>query len=416
MDPKTKDAAIFRAMLRRDNWQRFGPTVQGVLWTNASLRTIYEHLADLHSKTEHDLTPTDVLLYLESVRPEGDSVVALAHQFIDLAPEVHTDVLKECIRESAARGLSLHAAQSILGSVNDGGFDPSIARALLDEAVAAGNTDVASDQILDLIDSGLASLELDRPNLCSLGLGDRLDAAVGGGVAASELCVFLAGPKRGKTTLLSHIGTQAGLRGQRVMHVTLENPPQMCARRYDSALTGLDYYGLRTNPQVLPRARQRITDAGGFVKIVNWQYQDRSPEEIIPLVCEVGGVDLVIIDYLQLMSPDQTKGMSKWQKNHLFSKLGKDTCRLGAELQVPIISAWQSNRVGAAEETMNEIHVAESWDITQHASSIVGMSASTEERSRGMLRIHTLLTRYSARPGSVRYKVDLEKNQFMEDK
>lgn len=200
------------------------------------------------------------------------------------------------------------------------------------------------------------------------------------------------------------------------MHVTLENPPQMCARRYDSALTGLDYYGLRTNPQVLPRARQRITDAGGFVKIVNWQYQDRSPEEIIPLVCEVGGVDLVIIDYLQLMSPDQTKGMSKWQKNHLFSKLGKDTCRLGAELQVPIISAWQSNRVGAAEETMNEIHVAESWDITQHASSIVGMSASTEERSRGMLRIHTLLTRYSARPGSVRYKVDLEKNQFMEDK
>lgn len=416
MDPKTKDAAIFRAMLGRDNWQRFGPAVQGVLWTNTNLRTIYGHLADLHEKTEHDLTPADALLYLESVRPEGDSVVALAHQFIDLAPEVHTDVLKECIRESAARGLSLHAAQSILGSVNVEGFDPSVARALLDDAVAAGNADVATDKILDLVDSGAASLELDRPNLCSLGLGDRLDNAVGGGVAASELCIFLAGSKRGKTTLLSHIGTQAGLRGQRVMHVTLENPPQMCARRYDSALTGMDYLGLVTNPHMLPRGRQRITDAGGFVKIVNWQYEERSPEEIIPLVHEVGGIDLLILDYLKLMSPNHTKSMNRWEKRHLFSKLGMDTCLLGAQLGIPIISAWQANRDGSAAETVTEFDVAESWDILQHASTVLGISANEEERFRGTLRLHTLLTRYSARPGSVRYRVDLEKNQFKEDK
>jgi hypothetical protein len=415
MDPKTKDAAIFRAMLRRDNWKRFGPAVRGVLWTNTNLRTIYGHLGDLHDRTEHDLTAADAVLYLESVRPEGDAIVSLVRQFVDMAPEVSDDVLKECIRESAARGISLHAAQSILGNIHGDEFDPAIARDMLNEAVDAGKADTAADTILDLRDSGLASLELDRPNLCSLGLGDKLDYVVGGGVAAGELCIFLAGPKRGKTSLLSYIGAQAGLRGQQVMHVTLENPPQMCARRYDSALTGYDYDTLVVNSHVLPMARARITDTGGSVKIVNWQHEERSPNEIIPLVHEVGGVSVIIIDYLQLMIPDRTKGASRWERRHLFSKLGKDTCRLGAELGVPIISAWQTNRDGAAAETVSEYDVAESWDVLQHASTVIGISANEEERSIGRMRLHSLLTRYRNTPGSVRYKVNLERNQFKVD-
>lgn len=412
MDTKTKDAAVFRAMLNRDSWQRFGAAVQNVLWTNTNLRTIFGHLADLHDKTSHNLTPDEALLYLESVRPEGDAAVSLAHQFMDVAPEISDDVLRECIRESAARGLSLHAAQSILGELqNSNDFDPSAAHAIMREAVEAHSADAVHGRILDLMESGVADIAVDRPLMATFGFGERLDYCAGGGTAAGEVSVIIAGAKKGKTTALSKTGLENALLGRKVLHITLENPPLMCARRYDSGLTGLDYRGLTANSHVAPRARKRIEEAGGFVKIVNWQYEDRSPSEIVPLVRETEA-DLVLIDYLQLMSPDRTKGMNRWEKRHLLSKLGKDTCRAATELRLPIITAWQSNREGAARDTVSALDVAESWDTVQHATTILGISASDEEKHIGRLRVHTLLTRYSSTPGSVRFKVDLEKNTW----
>ena len=410
MNLKTRDAAIFKALCRRDNWVRHSTTVHNVLWLNTDLRRLHSHLKKLHEIGAADLTVGEVQTYINSIEPDS-SLVHLVSTFVE-APDMSEAVLWEAIRQSAARGLSYQAAQQILENHLSVDFNPKDASELLTQANEAFAISDGA-RVLDLDDSGLPDLETDRPNICSLGLGRRLDYLIGGGVAASELCIFLAGPKRGKTTLLSYIGTQAGLRGQRVMHITLENPPQMTCRRYDSALTGLNYEELIANAHILPAQRARITNAGGCVKVVNWQYEERSPSEIIPLVKEFG-IDVVILDYLQLMIPDRSKAFSRKEQRHLYSKLGKDICRVGAELQVPVISAWQANREGAAADTVSEYDVAESWDIMQHASSIIGISANQAEKAAGLRRIHTLLLRYSDKRGSVQYNTNLERNKWEE--
>lgn len=409
------DAAVFKALLQHKRWKRCGHAVREVLWTNTNLRTLYGYLSDLHARTTTDLGIDEVRVYLESVRPPGDALVSLVEEYAG-APDINDEVLNESIREATTRGLAIKAAKGILETCMQPHFDPTVAHSILGDAVEAAATDANSSRILNLSDAGVPSFTVDRPNICSLGLGSKLDAAVGGGVAASELCIFLAGPKRGKTSLLSFIGTQAALRGQRVMHITLENPPQMCARRYDSALTGLDYHGLISNQHMLKPAHARIEEAGGSVHIVNWQYEERSPGEILPLVSEVGGIDVLIIDYLQLMLPDRSKMFSKREQRHLFSKLGKDMCRVGAELHIPTISAWQVNREGSQAETVNEHDISESWDILQHASAAIGISMNREEFLQGVVRLHTLRARYNATPASVKYNVNLDRNQFTEVK
>lgn len=409
MPPQTRDAAIFKALLVRENWLQYGPMVRRVLWLSTNLRQLYRHLGDLHERTTGDLTIEDVAVYVGSV---DDSLAVLVRKFEE-APPINDEVLREFIKQSAARSLSFQAAEHIMAKHMDHDFDPSVAADMLQDARNAIDSGAQSKLVLDLQDSGEPDLALDRPNLQSLGLSTRLDQLVGGGVAAGEVCVFLAGPKRGKTSLLSYIGAMAGLKGQRVLHFTLENPPQMAARRYDSALLGYNYNELLMNPMKLQRARLRISEAGGFCKIINWQYQEKSPAEITPFAREYGA-DLIIVDYLQKMVPNGTKTYGRWEKRHLFDKLGNDICQVAADLGVGIVTAWQTNREGDAADTVTEHHVSESWSIMQHASTIIGVSAVSGERRENLRRIHTLLSRYSDKQGSVRFDVDLERNQWKE--
>ena len=411
MNLKTRDAAIFKALCRRKHWLKYGVAVREVLWVNTDLRRLYQHLAKLYELAEgRNLTLEEVRVYVDAVEGADSSLSDLVSTFVE-SPEISESVLREAVRQSISRSLSVQAAEQIIANHLSPDFDSRIAHDLLTKALEAATTDADAGRVLDLVDSGSPNLNLDRPNLCSLGLGSKLDYLIGGGVAASELCIFLAGPKRGKTSLLSYIGAQAGLRGQRVLHITLENPPQMTCRRYDSALTGLDYQELLVNSHVLPAQRARITKAGGFVKVVNWQYEERSPAEIIPIARQYD-INIVILDYLQLMIPDRSKAYARKEQRHLFSKLGKDICRAGAELRVPMLSAWQSNRIGALADTVSEYDVSESWDIMQHASSVVGISATRQEKMDGVHRLHTLLLRYNNKLGSVRYKTNLDRNQW----
>jgi hypothetical protein len=242
-----------------------------------------------------------------------------------------------------------------------------------------------------------------------------LDQALRGGIAAGEVLVFLAGPKKGKSSVIAKVGAANALAGQRVLDVTLEISKEMRMRRYDSAYTGLDYDGLLENPDMVRTARKRVEGAGGGVTFVDWQYEEHSPSELLPIVEQHGPFDLIILDYLELMIPDQTKTIARREQRHLLSKLGKDIRGVAKQLQVPVVTAWQVNRLGAGEDTVTERDISESWDIIKHVDAVFGISQSGEEKRNGLLRIHTTdAIRLSTRQVSVTFRADLERNQLEE--
>jgi hypothetical protein len=152
----------------------------------------------------------------------------------------------------------------------------------------------------------------------------------------------------------------------------------------------------------------------GSVKIVDWRDNEHSPSEIGPIVKRHGPIDLVILDYLQLMVPDRTQNLNRWERRHLYSKLGRDIRDIAKQVEAPVLTAWQTNRKGAEADTVTEFDVAECWDIVQHADVLLGISTSPNERKLRRLHIHPLLQRYSQATGNVEYIEDFERNQLRE--
>jgi len=409
-----RDAGLFRALCTKEDWAYYNAAIMAVAWPKTDLQILYGYMADLHKVTDADYTPADLSAYIESVaRDEKLAGLRGVLDAMHAASPMDRSIMQHSVRQFTARQLAFKAAQDIAATHTDPErFNPGRARELLERAteVYAGRSE---SQVLDWLHSGLPDVTQDRPNRCPLGLSPRLDAAMAGGPAAGELCVFLAGPKKGKTSLLALCGLSNARAGRTVLHVTLEVGKEMARARYDAGLTGLDYETMCLNPQVVESARKSIAGAGGAVHIVDWQYEEHSPSELIPLVRRYQP-NLVIVDYLELMIPDQTKSFSRKEQRHLYSKLGKDMRGTAKMLGVPVVTAWQVNREGSQADVTKETYVSECWDVIKHADSIIGISCTDEERNNHMIRVHTILQRFSEQRCSVRFRADFGCNTLKE--
>jgi len=409
------EASVFRALLTYSGWTTYHVLVESGLWNKSLFRDMYEFLRGMHTGTKQDFTIDEVRAYIYSVvqlEEKADEYSVLLQE-LEEAPELSGTALRQCVNQFASREKAVEAAKYIWTNQYEPDFDPAEAAGLIQDSLKL-HSNIKVPPTENYLTSPLPDLKRDRPNLNPLRLSDRLDRAIGGGVAAGELLIFLAAAKKGKTSVLSLVGVRAALAGRKVLHVTLEVSKEMLGRRYDSALTGLNYKGLVSAPGVVAAARKRIEAAGGIVHITDWQYEEHSPSDLFQVVEDAGDVDLLIMDYLGLMIPDRTKAAARREQRHLFSKLGKDMRGVAKQLNLPVVTAWQINRMGANEDKVKEEHAAESWDIVGHADVLAGIVRSKAEIKNKKMRIHTVLSRYSEQSAMVDFHADLERNQLTE--
>jgi replicative DNA helicase len=375
-----RDAAVFQALCTKAGWREFSAL-------------------------------SDIRLYVESMGlgskgKELDSVL----EIIADSPPVNNALLRECVQQFCSRQLSWNAAENIVSNHSKPNFTPNAAFELLELAVKA-KTASAADSIMEYRTSGLPDMEQDRPGRCPLGLDPELDRILRGGVAAGEVWLLLGGTKVGKSSVLSRIGLNNLLRGANVLHITLEMAKAMVARRYDSGLTRMSYMEMVQSPGTVEAAREKLP---GNLYIVDWQQEKHTPDEIISVVenCPVMP-DLILLDYLKNMIPNETKTYARKDQRHLFSELGTDMCAVAKKLQLPVISPWQVNRAGFGKDIIKVEDIAESWDMTNHVDGILGIVRSDKEMESGVMRIHTVLNRICSEPYMEYFNVDLDRNRLV---
>lgn len=410
-----RDAAVLRALCTKDGWATYSPQVMQVLWTSTVLQIAYGYLAEMHRVVPHDFTPAEFRQYVTGVVGDESKLAEIEGLLgsMEQAPAIDNDVLREAVAQTVSRTLAMQAAKDIFKNHQRPDFVPAEALDLLSRSHDLVSRS-SSTAISGYLDSEMPDPESDRPGRCSLFLSPKLDEALRGGPAAGEVVVFLAGPKKGKSSVIARVGAMNALAGMKVLDITLEISKEMRMRRYDSAYTGLDYDGLVANPHVVAGARRKVTEAGGDVTFVDWQYEEHSPSEILPIAKQYGPFDIIILDYLELMIPDQTKAYARKEQRHLLSKLGKDIRGIAKQLEIPIVTAWQVNRMGSREDQVTEQDISESWDIVKHVDAIIGISRNREEKKNKRLRIHTVLQRLSEKEASVTYEADLERMKLEE--
>jgi replicative DNA helicase len=207
-------------------------------------------------------------------------------------------------------------------------------------------TDVASE----LYDQALERAQLARDGKpitsrrIATGLVD-VDQLLKGGLRSGTLNLVAGRPGQGKSSWMQTVALTAAENGKRVGFFSLEMARQELAARLLSAFSGLDANliseGLLTDSQWeafitalegLHSGRLFISDSASLtpanLRAQAWQLQSKY------------GLDLLVVDYLQLMRP----GMRMQNREQEVAHCSRELKILAGELKIPVLAAAQLSR------------------------------------------------------------------------
>ncbi len=171
--------------------------------------------------------------------------------------------------------------------------------------------------------------------------------AITAGLQPSELIILAARPSMGKTAFAMNIAENVALReGKTVAIFSLEMSKVQLVLRLLCSVARVDNHHLRMG-RLDKTTRSTLTQAMGQLAPAPLFIDDTSGIDLLTLrskcrrlKAERGALDLVIIDYLQLMSTNQRVE----NRNLEISQLSRGLKALAKELQVPVIALSQLSR------------------------------------------------------------------------
>jgi replicative DNA helicase len=229
----------------------------------------------------------------------------------------------------------------------------------------------ALDEACDRIDARCANAG--QPSGVPTGLAD-LDRLTSG-LQDGELTVLAARPSCGKTALAVSVARHAAMRlGLPTLVVSLEQRRAELAERLLCAESGLDSARLRSglvgpeDARLLAAARDRLAPAPLFI--------DDTPAQGMLRVAAGArrlkhrrGLRLVVVDYLQLVDPEDRKA----SRNDQVGGIARRLKALARELAAPVLALCQLNREvesrPGGRPRLSDLR--DSGEIEQHADTVM---------------------------------------------
>jgi replicative DNA helicase len=196
------------------------------------------------------------------------------------------------------------------------------------------------------------------------------------GLQKSDLVIVAGRPSMGKTTFAMNIVENAAIKHKLSVAVfSMEMPGEQLAMRMMSSLGHIDQHKIRTG-KLGDEDWPRLTSAVGILSEAPIYIDDTpamTPGELRARARRISrehGLDLIVIDYLQLM---QMPSASRENRATEISEISRNLKALAKELNVPVVALSQLNR--SLEQRPNKRPVMsdlrESGAIEQDADLIV---------------------------------------------
>ncbi|MFM9108598.1 MAG: replicative DNA helicase [Chloroflexota bacterium] len=341
---------------------------------------IYRAVKDLYDRRE----PTDLVTLSDELgrRDQLDQVGGPAYltSLVNAVPNaVHVEYYGKIVERTATLRRLIDAGAQIVGIGYQDGLEIEDAldaaeRAIFDVSQKRRTKDFVSiaevlDSIFDRLDS-----QRDRAAIAGVPTGFTDLDSITGGLQRSDLVILAARPSMGKTSLALGIAYHAAVQRQRTVGIfSLEMSAEQLVQRLISMDTGIDTHRLRMGQiegpewERISRAFGRLSDAPIFI-------DDQSGANVMDvrskarrLQAEVG-LDLIVIDYLQLMS-----GRRSENRVQEISDISRGLKGLARELDVPVLALSQLSR---AVETRSDHRpmlsdLRESGSIEQDADIVM---------------------------------------------
>jgi replicative DNA helicase len=341
---------------------------------------LFQHMLAMHDEGKR----IDTTLLVERLKQAGDFeaiggapyLAEVAHSVAVAAHSVH---YAEIVRDKAVLRSLIHTTTEILRDA----YDPTQpTRELLNDAeerVFAINDERSEDQVTSIHDVLVAAFEqIDRraggeATGIPSGFSD-LDAMTGG-MHDSELIILAARPSMGKTALATNIADYAAVHSNvTTLFVSLEMSRLELAQRMLCSRGRIDGRKFRSG-FLSGEDRKKLVEVSGKLSKAPLFIDDtpgRTVTEIAACARRLkrkARLGLIVIDYLQLIDPDNLRD----QRQEQVARIARQLKHLARKLSVPVLCLAQLNRQAEAGGSNRPklSHLRESGAIEQDADVVM---------------------------------------------
>jgi replicative DNA helicase len=314
--------------------------------------TIFRAVVELYNRRE----PTDLITLSDELarREQLDAVGGVAYltNLLNAVPTaVHVEYYGRIVERAATLRRLIDAGGRIVAVGFQEGIDTEDAldaaeRAIFEVSQKRQTKDFVSiGEVLDELFNRIDTLQQNRDALVGVGTGYTDFDALTGGLQKSDLVILAARPSMGKTSLALGMAYGAAVNNGKTVGVfSLEMSAEQLVQRLLSMETGVDAHRLRLG-QIDDGEWDRISRAFGRLAEASIFIDDQAGASIMDVRSKARrlqaehGLDLVVIDYLQLMS-----GRRSENRVQEISEISRGLKGLARELNVPVLALSQLSR------------------------------------------------------------------------
>jgi replicative DNA helicase len=345
-------------------------------------RTLYSQMRAMHDEGRR----IDTTLLVERLKNSGQFAAlggaAYLAEILQASPTAaNATYYAEIVKNKSTLRSLIHSSTEILRDAYDDAIEPRemLSRAeakifsILDER---GAGDLSS--IRDILQEAMVRIDARMKHEHAIGgieTGFRDFDTLTGGLHDSELVILAARPSMGKTALALNVAEHAALQLNRAtLFVSLEMSSIELADRMLCSLAEVNGQRLRNGTISNDDRRKLVAKAAEMSQ--SPLFVDDTPSRTMTEIAAAArrlkrksNLGLVIIDYLQLIEPDNPRDPRQEQ----VAKIARRLKGLARELRVPVLCLAQLNR--QAEVTRDNrprlSHLRESGAIEQDADVVM---------------------------------------------
>lgn len=233
-----------------------------------------------------------------------------------------------------------------------------------------------------------------------------------GGLFPGELAILAARPGCGKTSLALQVADYNARRGRLVYFASLEMSSVELSIRLACGESGVSNRLVRIG-QISPEASAALSEAFNGQATSQLEVHDRAAMTVAAIRREIRkrkkrGLALAVIDYLQLVQPDDRRMPREQQVARIVRSL-KETAR---EYNTPILCLCQLNRQADNDSPPMLSHLRESGAIEQDADVVLFLQRHEPKDDEVHNAILTVAKNRNGETGPLRLDWDASRTRF----
>lgn len=380
---QAEQAVLGALMMDNRVWDRIGGVLRTDDFYRHDHRLIYGVLAGFLDKG----IPTDQLIVLDALRASNQADEAGGIEYLNAIVEscpssANASRYAEIIKEQRVRRDLASLGQEIMALADEPGETSSLIEQATGKAMAIADQREAGDdpkEVGELLRGVLSELER-RSEMkggvtgLSTGFVDLDDATCG--LQAGDLILIAGRPSMGKTTIAFNIAENAASDGKVVAAFSFEMDANQVTERMIASHGSIDTQRLRKgnlHDEDWPRLTHAVQTIENQKLIVCSDPLSATPGKIRMRARKIkqkyGALDLIVIDYLQLMTGDGSN------RNEEISGITRSLKLLAREMGCPLIALSQLSRQVEGRQDKRPIlsDLRESGAIEQDADVVIMM-------------------------------------------